>query len=177
MTIVSSSTIIAAPPSVVRATFLDWPNLTTWDKRYMKTLTPLLPDGSSDPSKTSGLSVVPGDRVHGTFWGGEADLEILENTESQMSWKGVWHGLVAVRRFRFEEVDLENEIEGEREGEGEGGKGLGKGRGTRFTQSEEATGFMGGVLVVDGWLGGNLKRKFAEFNEDLKGVCERDGKK
>ncbi|KAG4438828.1 hypothetical protein IFR05_005668 [Cadophora sp. M221] len=166
MTIVSSSTIIAAPPSVVRATFLDWPNLTTWDKRYMKTLTPLLPSGAPDPSKTSGLSVVPGDRVHGTFWGGEAFLEILENSERGMSWKGMWHGLVAVRRFGFEEVDLEMETEGE------GGKGNGKG--TRFTQSEEARGFMGGVLVVDGWLGGNLKRKFGEFNEDLKVFCERE---
>ncbi|KAH7348610.1 hypothetical protein BKA65DRAFT_500937 [Rhexocercosporidium sp. MPI-PUGE-AT-0058] len=156
MTIVSSSTIIAVPPSVVRSTFLDWPNLTTWDKRYMKTLTPLLPSGSPDPSKTSGLSVVPGDRVHGTFWGGEAYLEILENSESQMRWKGVWHGLVAVRCFRWEEVELDGKT------------------GTKFTQSEEAKGFMGGVLVVDGWLGGNLKKKFEEFNGDLKAWCERD---
>lgn len=126
----------------------------------MKTLTPLTPPGLPDRSKTSGLSVIPGDKVHGTFWGGEAHLEILENSEVQMRWKGVWHGLVAVRTFRYEEVELDGE----------------RGKGTRFTQSEEATGFMGGVLVIDGWLGGNLKKKFGEFNADLKGWCEREGK-
>ncbi|KAL2064205.1 hypothetical protein VTL71DRAFT_4699 [Oculimacula yallundae] len=157
MTIVSSSTIISAPPSVVRATFLDWPNITNWDKTYMKTLTPLLPNGSPDPQKINGLSVLPGDKVHGTFWGGEAMLEILENTESVLRWKGVWHGLVAVRSFAYEEIELEG----------------GKEKGTKFTQSEEAKGFMGGVLVVDGWLGGNLKKKFVVFNADLKGWCER----
>ncbi len=35
------------------------------------------------------------------------------------------------------------------EGDAEG-KGERKVKGTRFTQSEEAKGFMGGVLVVDG---------------------------
>ncbi|CZT06772.1 hypothetical protein WAI453_012923 [Rhynchosporium graminicola] len=159
MTIVSSSNIIAAPPSVVRATFLDWPNLTKWDKRYMKTLTPLLPNGSPDPSKTSGFSVVPGDTLHATFWGGESHLEILENTEAVLKWKGVWHGLVAVRSFRYEEVELEG----------------GKGKGTRFTQDEVAKGLPGFILTVDGWLGGNLKKKFEEFNADLKGECERRG--
>ncbi|KAK0121925.1 hypothetical protein ONS95_010200 [Cadophora gregata] len=159
MTIVSSSTLIAAPPSLVSATFLDWPHLTQWDKRYMKTLTPLLPDGKPDPSKTSGLSVVAGDKVHGTFWGGEAHLEILENEEARMRWKGVWHGLSAVRCFEWVEVDMDSD---------EGRKTMG----TRFTQSDEAKGFMGGVLVVDGWMGGNLKKKFGEFGEDLKVWCE-----
>ncbi|KAG4418207.1 hypothetical protein IFR04_008649 [Cadophora malorum] len=89
MTIITSSTLIAAPPSLVRATFLDWPSLTLWDKHYMKTLTPLLPNGSPDPSKTTGLSVVPGDKVHGTFWGGEAFLDILENGEGRLRWRGM----------------------------------------------------------------------------------------
>ena len=117
----------------------------------MATLTPLSSDGTPDPSKT-GLSVQPRDRVHGTFWGGEASLEILENTSERLRWKGVWHGLVAVRTFAYEEI--------------EAGK-------TRFTQSEEATGFMGGVLKVDGWMGGNLRKKFLMFNEDLRRYCER----
>lgn len=127
----------------------------------MKTLTPLLPNGSPDPSKTTGFSVVPGDRVHGTFWGGEALLEILENGEERMRWKGVWHGLVAVRCFEWAEVEIDAEATGERQL-----------KGTRFTQSEEAKGFMGGVLVVDGWLGGNLKKKFDRFGEDLRVWCE-----
>ena len=129
----------------------------------MKTLTPLLPNGSPDPSKTTGFSVVPGDKVHGTFWGGEALLEILENGEGRLRWRGVWHGLVAVRCFEWVEVEIEVDAEGEGEGEGKG-----KRMGTRFTQSEEAKGFMGGVFVVDGWLGGNLKKKFDRFGEDLK---------
>lgn len=59
--------------------------------------------------------------------------------------------MVAIRSFTYEEV--------------EGGK-------TKFSQSEEANGFMGGVLVVDGWVGGNLKKKFQKFNEDLRVRCE-----
>jgi hypothetical protein len=117
----------------------------------MKTLNVLASDGSYDPTKT-GMNCQPGDKVHGTFWGGEAKLEILENSPLQLRWKGIWHGLSAVRSFSYEEI--------------EGGK-------TKFTQSEEAKGFMGGVLIVDGWMGGNLVKKFAKFNEDLKVRCER----
>ena len=119
----------------------------------MKTLTVLSPDGSPDATKT-GMTCQPGDKVFGTFWGGEADLEILENIPSRLRWKGVWHGLVAIRTFAYEEA--------------EGGR-------TKFTQSEEAKGFMGGVLKVDGWMGGNLAKKFASFNRDLKMECEKQG--
>jgi len=28
------------------------------------------------------------------------------------------------------------------------------------------------VLTVDGWMGGNLRKKFVKFNEDLRGYCE-----
>jgi len=69
--------------------------------------------------------------------------------------KGVWHGMVAVRTFSY--LD-----------DGEGG--------TKFTQSEEAKGFMGAVLVVDGLVGGNLRRKFVKFNEDLRDYCEKEEK-
>jgi hypothetical protein len=168
MTIVSASTIIAAPRSKVRETvsypspsnvsqdsnnpqFLDWPNISIWDKTYKATFTILSPDGTPDPSKT-GLTVQPQDRVRATMWAGESDLEILENTPERLRWKGLWHGMLAVRTFAFEEA--------------EGGK-------TRFTQSEEATGFMGGVLKADAWMGGNLRKKFVKFNEELKGFCER----
>lgn len=49
--------------------------------------------------------------------------------------------------------------------------------GTRFTQSEEATGVMGAILVVDRWAGNNLKKKFEVFNEDLKFFCEKGRKR
>jgi len=64
----------------------------------------------------------------------------------------VWHGLVAVRTFTFEEAE---------------------GGGCNFVQTEEAKGFMGGVLTLDGWLGGNLRKKFLVFNEDLKKEVEK----
>ena len=49
-------------------------------------------------------------------------------------------------------------------------------KGTRFTKSEEATALMGAVWVVDGWMGGNLRKEFQRFNEDLRG-CVRGGLK
>lgn len=79
----------------------------------------------------------------------------MENSQDRLKSKGVWHGLVAFRTFEY--VAAENE-------------GV---KGTMFTQSEEATGFMGAVLVVDAWMGGNMKKKFSKFNDDLKGECER----
>ncbi|CZR55753.1 uncharacterized protein PAC_05641 [Phialocephala subalpina] len=158
MTKVSSSLFIPnVPPMLVRSTFLDFPHLTDWDKSYVTSLAPLLPSSPQnqsktnppipDPSKITGEKLVPGDRLHATFWGGEAFLTVLENSNSALRWKG--------------------------------GK---KVQGTMFTQSEEASGFMGGVLVVDGEMGGwDLKKKFAKFNEDLRGECvrryEAEGKK
>jgi len=81
-------------------------------------------------------------------------MTVLENSQTRMRWRGVWHGLEAIRTFEYVEA--------------EGGEGK-----THFTQSEECEGFMGLVLRVDGWMGGNLRKKFVKFNEDLRGYCER----
>jgi hypothetical protein len=131
---------------------LDWSNISTWNSGFIKTLTIIAPDGTPDDTQ-NGLTCQPGDKVLGTFWAGKGEFEILENTHLQLRWKGIWLGLTAIRTFRYEGT--------------EDGK-------TKFTQSEEAKGFMGGVLKVDSWMGGNLEKKFATFNEELKRRCEQN---
>ncbi|KAF8863107.1 hypothetical protein BDZ45DRAFT_738782 [Acephala macrosclerotiorum] len=141
---------------LVRPTFLGFPHLTDWDKSYMASFAPLLSSSPQNPSKTNppipdpekitGEKLAPNDRIHGTFWGEEASLTVLENSRT-------------ARAGRY--VDAEEDV---------GGKKM---KETRFMQSEEASGFMGGVLVVDGWMVGNLKKKFVKFNEDFVGECLR----
>lgn len=101
------------------------------------------------------MTVGPGDKIHGTFWGGESTIEILENSPERLRWKGTWHGMVAERVFAWEAV------------EGDPSK-------TRLVQSEESRGaLISAILMVDGWMGANLKKKFVVLNEDLKVYCER----
>lgn len=39
--------------------------------------------------------------MHGTFWGGEAYLLVLDNSERRLRWEGTWKGMKAVRSFEF----------------------------------------------------------------------------
>ena len=54
---------IAAPPELIRAIVLDFPNLPSWTRDFIKSIE------SETPGKTTGTDMVPGDRIHSKIAG------------------------------------------------------------------------------------------------------------
>jgi hypothetical protein len=145
---------IAAPPSAVRAAFLDFENLPSWTT-FIKLIEPYDPSNlhPKDPA-----SLLPGTKLHIIMPSLEMYPTILVNSPSELKWQGKLWGLPGIftgeHAFRFEESKLNP-------------------GGTTFVHAEEFWGILPRLLLGDGsktW--NDVKASYEKFNGEIKVRCE-----
>lgn len=148
------STEIAAPPSTVRAVFLDFENLPSWTT-FIKLIEPYDPSNlqSKDPA-----ALLPGSKLHIIMPSLEMYPTLLVNSSSEFKWQGKLWGLPGIftgeHAFRFEESK----------------QNIG---GTTLVHAEEFWGILPRLLLGDGSKALNdVKASYEKFNGELKARCE-----
>ncbi|KAJ5624831.1 Polyketide cyclase/dehydrase [Penicillium lagena] len=136
---------IAAPPAKVREVFLNFLAHPEWHTKWLKEVKP------ADDSKT-GLSLVPGDKVHVQIGDMKFTAEIRENSENLFQWQGPPIFTVAgLHSFHIEPTN--------------------DGSSTIFKQTEDLKGLMA-WLMSPYLLGRSMAADFDAFNKDLKARAE-----
>lgn len=145
---------IAAPPSAVRAVFLDFDNLPSWTT-FIKLIEPYDPTNQQTKNPAALLA---GSKLHIVMPAIEMYPTLLVNSPTHFKWQGKLWGLPGIftgeHEFRFEESKVN----------------VG---GTTFVHAEQFWGVLPRLLLADGSKAlKDVEESYGKFNADVKARVE-----